>query len=243
MKNLDSLLNSRMEKGAQSLKVKQLAQKSSEGNLTSFSGLFKVGELTEVEKFSLESILKTYLEEQKEITEDLQSLIEITSEVKAIHNQAALLHGERIKKVQTLLKKYKEGAFSAWLVAAYGNRQTPYNFLLYYEFYQELQPPVRLKIEGMPRQAVYALASRKAPLQKKQEVIDLYSGQTKKEMLDIIRDHFPLDKEDGRRTDEGQAILTAITKILYSYKKRKENISEETKQEIKKTLNHFMLAL
>ena len=134
MKNLENLLNSRMEKGSQSSKVKQLAQKSSDGTLTSFAGLFKINELTEIEKFSLEAILKDHRENEKEISKDLESLIAITSEVKAIHNQAALLHGERIKKVQAILKNYKEGAFSAWLLSAYGNRQTHTTFFFITNF-------------------------------------------------------------------------------------------------------------
>lgn len=69
------------------------------------------------------------------LTLDLAELSLITSEVKAINNQAAILHGERIKKAQTLLKSYQEGAFSAWLNATYGNRQTPYNLMQYYEFF------------------------------------------------------------------------------------------------------------
>ena len=95
----------------------------------------------------------------------------------------------------------------------------------------------------MPRQVVYALASRKAPLQKKEEIISLYAGQTKKEMLDIIRETFPLDKEDKRRTDEGQSILSTLSKLIRSYKHNAKNIDKETKQEIKKTLSQFISTL
>ena len=86
---------------------------------------------------------------------DLEFLTTITSEVKAINNQAIILHGERIKQcTRTFLTKYRDGAFSAWLISTYGNRQTPYNFLQYYEFYQSLNLELQKRMDDMPRQVV-----------------------------------------------------------------------------------------
>lgn len=240
MTKIDDLLNSRISKEPSFSKVKALARQSADGSLSSFSGLFKVGELTDSEKRLLESILHEYRHENGDIQNDLQSLISITSEVKAIHNQAALLHGERIKKVQTILKTYRDGAFTAWLYAAYGNRQTPYNFLLYFEFCEELPKEIRPKVDAMPRQAIYALASRSAPLEKKQELITSYTGQTKREMLELIRTTFPLDKDDKRRADDGQMILSSLVKLFHEYKKSKHDIEPEKQQEILSMLSRFV---
>ncbi|MDB6082011.1 MAG: hypothetical protein JWO53_1283 [Chlamydiia bacterium] len=240
MTKIDALLNERINAQPSLSKVKALAQRSSDGSLSSFSGLFKVGELTANEKSLLESILREYQDEARDIQPDLQSLISITSEVKAIHNQAALLHGERIKRVQAILKSYRDGAFTAWLYAAYGNRQTPYNFLLYYEFCETLPSDIRPKVDAMPRQAIYALASRKAPVEKKQEFITSYSGQTKREMLDLIRTTFPLDKEDGRKSDDGQMVLTGLVKLFHSFKRLKSEIEPEKQEEIKSMLTRFL---
>jgi len=240
MAKIDDLLSERISADQSFSKVKALARQSADGSLTSFSGLFKIGELTEREKGLLESILREYQEGKEDIQKDLHTLISITSEVKAIHNQAALLHGERIKRVQTVLKNYREGAFTAWLYAAYGNRQTPYNFLLYFEFCDALPKEIKTKVDAMPRQAVYALASRQAPLEKKQEIIVAYAGETKRELLELIRASFPLAKEDGRRTDEGQVILGALVKLLHSYERLKEVIPDDQQKEIRRALTRFL---
>ena len=81
------------------------------------------------------------------------------------------MHGERIKKAQEILKSYRDGAFTAWLLAAYGNRQTPYNFLQYYELYTALSPGLHSQLEAMPRHAVYVLASRSGELTQKETMV------------------------------------------------------------------------
>src|ERR1700677_3684402 len=116
MSKFNDLLNLRFKtKETQQPKMTALVERSNNGDLSSFSGVFRVMPLNDQEK------------------EDLEALTAITSEVKAITNQAVILHGERIKRAQEILKKYRDGAFTAWLFATYGNRQTPYNFLQYYE--------------------------------------------------------------------------------------------------------------
>lgn len=243
MSKLEALLNERAGSQGSFSKVKALAKQSADGSLTSFSGLFKVGELTEREKGLLEAILLQYKEESQDIQKDLHTLISITSEVKAIHNQAALLHGERIKRVQTILKAYRDGAFTAWLYAAYGNRQTPYNFLLYFEFCDLVPLDLKTKVDTMPRQIIYALASRQAALEKKLALIKEYSGQTKREMLEYIRASFPLAKGDLRKTDDGEVIHTALIKLLNSYRRLQNEIDSEKKEAIKRTLKRFTAAI
>ena len=242
MNKLDSLLESRASTHSLT-KVKALAKQSAEGSLTSFSGLFKVGELSDKERVALESLLHEYKEEACDIQKDLHTLISITSEVKAIHNQAAILHGERIKRVQAILKSYRDGAFTAWLYAAYGNRQTPYNFLLYYEFCNSLPVDLKPKADGMPRQVIYALASREAPAEKKQELIRSYAGETKREMLELIRASFPLAQDDKRRTDEGESIVSTLSRTLESYKRLADGVTPERKQEIRRVLKKFLAAI
>jgi hypothetical protein len=221
-------------------KIKALAEKSAEGSLTSFSGLFQVTDLPQKEKMAIESILMQYQHNDTDIHKDLESLISISSEVKAIHNQAALLHGERIKKAQTILKKYKDGAFTSYLIMTYGNRQTPYNFLFFYEFWQTLSQELKKIADIMPRQALYTLASRNAPLEKKQKLIESYKGETKREMLEIIRKRFPLEKDDKRAKDEGGAILTQLVQLFHTFKRMRSQISQEKKDEIKSILTRFL---
>lgn len=217
MANVNTLLNERLKKGDQS-KMAALAKQSASGNLTSFSGVFSVSELNDQEKIALETLLKEYSTEAKDLKSDLNALISITSEVKAINNQAAILHGERIKKAHTILIRYRDGAFTAWLIAAYGNRQTPYNFMQYFEFYEAMPKKLRPQIESMPRQAIYTLASREGPLEKKQEIVETYNGETKVELLQKIRELFPLETKDKRRQNIGDSTILSLTRLLLALK-------------------------
>ncbi|MGK5594523.1 MAG: CT583 family protein [Parachlamydiaceae bacterium] len=236
MANVKALLTQRLTKKESSSKMAAMAEKSASGNLTSFSGVFNVAELSQTEQLYLKQLLSDYADEGADVEKDLTSLIFITSEVKAINNQAALLHGERIKKAQTLLKKYREGAFTTWLMATYGNRQTPYNLLQYYEFYISLPKILQAKIEEMPRQAIYTLASREGPLEQKIQVVQSYLGQTKTELLQSIRELFPLKTMDKRAAaHQGDQAILALTK-LYTHVLKNEKKLTKTQKETLLTL-------
>ncbi|MCE5295064.1 MAG: pGP6-D family virulence protein [Chlamydiales bacterium] len=240
MTKLEDMLEGRFNSGS-SQKVKALAKQSNDGRLTGFSGLFKAVELADLEKSRLEDILYKHTpDDRHDIGSDLQALFSITSEIKAITNQAAILHGERIMRAQKLLKGYKEGAFSAWLVATYGNRQTPYNFLMYYELIEVLPQDLKTKAESLPRQVMYTLASRQAPLDKKKTIISSYAGQTKQEMLELIRQAFPLPPKDKRGVRAAQNIMTSLEKVISYYKRHEDEIDSEERQEIASTLKKFL---
>jgi Uncharacterised protein family (UPF0137) len=202
MAKVNSLLTQRLKMATEKLsKMTTLVERSSSGNLSSFSGVFRVAALTEKERESLFTLLSEYKSEEQEISDDLFQLSALTAEVKAINNQAIMLHGERIKKGQEILKNYRDGAFSAWLIATYGNRQTPYNFLQYYELHQVVPEPLHAKLDEMPRQAVYSLASRAGDQGQKIAIIENYKGEPKQELLKLIRDTFPLARSDRRAQD------------------------------------------
>lgn len=224
MSQVNTLLEQRLNKAKnQQSKAGALADRSVSGNLSGFAGVFAVTDLNPHEKEVLETLLRDYAEQGVSISSDLKSLTSITSEVKAINNQAALLHGERIKRAQDILKKYREGAFTAWLLATYGNRQTPYNFLQFYEFYEAMPTKLRPQIEQMPRQAVYTLASREGDLAEKHEIVEEYNGETKNELLRLIRERFPLADRDRRRRSVGEAVVRGLEQIdsLLSVKRAK----------------------
>lgn len=239
--NLEDLLNSRFSPQTSHVKVKALAKESNDGARSSFGGLFKSSELPEAEKLALEELLHKFsIESSADIKKDFQELSQITSEVRAINNQAAILHGERIMRAQKILKSYREGAFSAWLLATYGNRQTPYNFLVYFEFFQKLPSELKPKAEAMPRQAIYVLASRNAPFEEKQALVHAYIGQTKREMLELIRENFPLPEKDKRQTSSGQKILHDLQTLLHLYKKGHRSITRQEKADIAQVLSEFL---
>lgn len=201
MSKFNDLLNLRFrtKDSEQQKKMAALVERSNNGDLSSFSGVFRVTALNEKEKNDIEMILRNFRQDESQDFEaDFKALMTITSEVKAITNQAVILHGERIKRAQDILKKYREGAFTAWLFSTYGNRQTPYNFLQYYEFYNIIPQTLHPKLDQMPRQVVYSLASRNGPLEKKEFIVKNYDGQPKQELLRLIRLEFPLPEDDKR---------------------------------------------
>lgn len=218
MADVNAILNQRIKKSESSSKMAAMAKQSAAGQLTSFSGIFSVGELNDKDRQSLEAILKTYAQGEEDVDSDLKALISITSEVKAINNQAAILHGERIKKAHQILTRYLDGAFTAWLIATYGNRQTPYNLMQYYEFYEAMPKGLRPQIESMPRQAVYVLASRVGSLETKQRIVENYRGETKNEMLALIRQTFPLDRQDQRRSKTETLCSQTLERLLNELK-------------------------
>lgn len=200
MSQIQNILQQRM-KGKEQPKMAAMAERSLKGQMTTFSGVFSVTDISPQEQEALQKILERFTVDGEGLIQDLFTLKALTSEVRAINNQAALLHGERIKRAQELLKRYKEGAFTAWLQTAYGNRQTPYNFLQYFEFYNSLSKDQQGLVENLPRQAVYSLASRKAPLEDKLQLIKRSKGQTKQQILKEMRSCFPLPAQDKRKSD------------------------------------------
>jgi len=241
MGKFQDLLNLRLrQKESPKVKMTSLAERSSAGNLSSFSGVFRVSSLNEREREVLFELLNHFKQESYEGTEqDFAALSTITSEVKAITNQAVMLHGERIKKAQDILKNYKDGAFTSWLLATYGNRQTPYNFLQYYEFYTSMPNALHAIIDQMPRQAIYTLASRAGAPDKKEEIIKSYQeGQSKQELLALIRKAFPLDRDDKRMPNIASQAILSLKRLLDLFSHPlfdpKEKEAEELKTLLKK---------
>ncbi len=244
MAKVNNLLAERFKQATQKLsKMTNLAQMSSSGNLSSFSGIFRVAPLSQTEEQSLQELLTTYGDESQNIQQDLLTLISITSEVRAISNQAAILHGERIKKAQEILKGYRDGAFSSWLIGTYGNRQTPYNFLQYYELYMALPQQMHSKLDEMPRQAVYALASRDAPLDQKKELIENYRGEAKTEILSLIRKTFPLPQHDKRRENLAENAIELLSRLESLMKTSRFKTTATQKAKILRLIENIQLHL
>ena len=244
MADVKSMLSKRFEKSSDKItKMHQLAERRSKGDLSSFSGVFKVSELSEDEIVSIEQILIHYSAEKQEIGNDLEELSLITSEVRAISNQAIILHGERIKKAQEIFSFYKDGAFSAWLIATYGNRQTPYNFLQYYKFHSEFAKPLQERIENMPRQAIYTLASRNGTLKAKERFILGYRGQTKNELLTLIREKFPLSDKDRRKENVASGALQRLHALIDLLNRKTFIPTDEQKDELYRLLDTLRLQI
>lgn len=214
MGRFESLLKFRSKNKTARDKLSALTEISKKQEISSFAGVFRTAPLSEVEKDNISNILKEFQSfDDYDTDKDLKDLLAITSEVKAITNQAVMLHGERVKKAQTILKNYKEGAFSAWLISTYGNRQTPYNFLQYFEFYTAMPKPLHVILDSMPRQAIYTLASRAGETERKQLIVKEYKGETKQEILQIIRTEFPLDRDDKRLPNLANQTISSLKRM------------------------------
>lgn len=194
-----------------------------------------MGELTEKEELAIKEMLIGDLSPEeiaeKSIESDIKKLTNITKEIKNISSQSILLHGERIEKAQELLKDYKEGVFTKWLISTYGNRQTPYSMLRYYEFHKRAPQETRRLIEAAPKKAIYMLASRDGDQDKKLELIEQYGASPQAELLSIIQDSFPVAKTDKRRP-LGLTTINAMKKLCLKLEKDTEYISEENQVEI-----------
>ncbi len=198
-------------------KMTELVARSNAGQLSSFAGVFQVAPISAAEQTSLRSLLEKYQTQEVNLTCDLNELTTLTSEVKAISHQAVILHGERLKKIQALLKSYREGAFSDYLLHVYGNRQTPYNFLLYYDFFSKISKEHQQIVSEMPRQVIYTLSSRKVSMQEKEAFVAQYKGETKSELLKKLRSSFPLplqDKRSARPTKEALDLLRKAHQVV-----------------------------
>lgn len=193
-------------------------------------------ELTEKEKRNIQKILvddyKPGTIAEIQVQEHVAQLTEITKQIKSISAQSVLLHGERIKEAQQLLKDYREGAFTRWLMSTYGNRQTPYSMLRYYEFYQSAPRGTRTLIESAPKKAVYLLAARTGDNDKKLDFIQKYSDSSQSDLLLLIQDEFPVPQTDKRKPLIAGTI-SSMTSLCMKLEKRSTQVSEDDRLAIK----------
>ncbi|WP_348663374.1 pGP6-D family virulence protein [Chlamydia vaughanii] len=234
MGNLKTLLENRFKKNSRD-KMETLTRQRMDGELSPFLSRFSNLKLSQQEEEKFRRLLENYTFEDQVSEEDFRDLCNLSAQIKQIHHQAVLLHGERIKKARDLLKDYREGAFSSWLLLTYGNRQTPYNFLVYYELFSTLPEPLKIEAEKMPRQAIYTLASRQGPQEKKEAIIRNYRGESKGELLDIIRKEFPLISTDRRQTCLAKQAFALLAKGSQLLKKCSE-LSPEDHADLEKLI-------
>ena len=91
---------------------------------------------------------------------------------------------------------------------------------------------LRPQIEIMPRQAIYTLASREGPLEQKREIVEKYNGQTKAELLTLIREKFPLAASDQRKENIGESTIRSLIRHLSRVRSRNAAITKSQKTEI-----------
>lgn len=100
----------------------------------------------------------------------------------------------------------------------------------YYEFYSALPQALRPQIEAMPRQAIYTLASREGPMKMKEDIIKNYQGESKSELLSLIREAFPLEDDDKRRQNIVESLIQNIRKTYQILSNRRLKLTKPQKR-------------
>jgi hypothetical protein len=175
---------------------------------------------------------------EEAMEEHIKKLTDITRQIKSINAQSVLLHGQRIKEAKEILKDYRDGAFSKWLMATYGNRQTPYSMLQYYELYQTAPVSHKAIIEAAPKKAVYLLASRKGDLDKKMELLQNHGKSKQSELVLLIQETFPIAENDQRQPKNSSAIET-LNKACQKLEKNKRHLSDEDFENINQIIKRL----
>ena len=186
-------------------------------------------ESRELELLLFENFIPGRLSEE-DVSQDFIQIRKITSEIRSIHKQQAVLVGERLYKARDILKNYGDGntTFTKWIDRVFSSRRTAYNILRYFEFYQQL-PSIALKqnLKQMPLKVAYCLSSRQAPLDKKMEIIENYSGEKPEDVMLLIKERLPASQTDRRRKDSNKIAIEKITFLLSRLKGRKGHLAKE----------------
>ncbi len=210
--------------------------------INSFRSLFAVKELTVAEKKELASLLHP----NEHFERDLAQLTQITAELKSIQKQAVVLIGERISRAREILKSYgDQRAFTAWMDATFQSRKTAYNALAFYDLYHSLSNDLlRDQLKRMPMKASYILASRPAPQQLKEELIEQYEGEKQIEMIELIQQKIPTRDQDQRgRGDIKMRCLKEIEGKLSFLEEHKEDLSSSDSSKIKRLIQRLSALL
>lgn len=199
-------------------------------------------DLTDQEKNSIQKILvDDYIPgafPEEKVALHIAQLTILTQQIKSIAAQSVLLHGERIKQAQELLSNYKDGAFTKWLFNTYGNRQTPYSMLKYYEFYQSSPKDLRPVIESAPKKCVYLLASREGDHNRKLDLIKEHGQTPQSDLLLLIQSTFPINEND-RRKPLNTSTIDAMNKLCKKLETRSKHISDEDRIQIQKIIKRL----
>jgi hypothetical protein len=207
--------------------------------INAFSSLFSIQELTDQEKASLASLLDD-VDIDASHHEDLDLLVKITQEVKAIKKQEMLLIGERIASAREIFKKYKEKGFRQWLDMTFGSFKTGYNYLAFYDLYVELPESLKDLLKGMPAKAAYVLASKKVPIELKAEIVKEHAKESASSIIESIHHAF------GVNLSRRKSSFTSVDSVLNDLEKQMGRlflVSQSIGAKQKKKITHLIKKL
>lgn len=158
--------------------------------INAFHSLFSVQDLTKNEEGSIQRMLLDGILPNSSVNleQDLFEVRRLTQELRAIRKQELILIGERIAEARDIFRKYQEESFREWLSFTFGSFKTGYNYLSLYDLYLLIPDDMKERLRDMPAKAVYILASKKAPLEKKIEIVRYYNNQSADHLIAVIRE-------------------------------------------------------
>jgi len=188
--------------------------------INAFSALFAVQDLDEYCQRTVEKILVDGYEPgmfpEEEVNGDIAEVKQITKELKAIKKQELILVGERIAAAREIFKKYNEKSFREWLELTFGSFKTGYNYFAFFDLYKRLPEELQEPFKEMPAKAAYILASKKAPLEKKVEIVKGHSKEPVSQLILLINE---LGKKKKKKP--------VVDKILDSLERGAQLLQEE----------------
>lgn len=184
------------------------------GVINAFNSLFSVQDLSEQEQLAIESLLQSGLEtdvRSLDLVSDAHEVKRLTQELRAIRRQELVLIGERVAAARDVFRKYKDRSFREWMQLTFGSFKTGYNYLAFYDLYLAVPDDIKIHLKDMPAKAVYVLASHKAPLEKKIEVVKNHSRDTAGSAIAAIRETLGTSRKVSRK-EANDRILSALEK-------------------------------
>jgi hypothetical protein len=184
-------------------------------SINAFNALFAVQELSEQESRAIEKILVEGYEpgafSEDGVDADAFEIKRLTKELRAIKRQEMVLIGERIAQARDVFKKYQKRSFREWMDFTFGSFKTGYNYLAFFDLYSAMPIELREPLKEMPAKAVYVLASRKAPIEQKIELVrNSRSEERAEDLIALIRS--TLDGVTELRVPSATRIVSALEK-------------------------------
>ena len=169
--------------------------------INAFNALFAVEDLNEQDNRAVEKILVEGFEPglvaEESVNPDIDEVKRLTKELRAIKRQELVLIGERIAQARDVFRKYKEKSFREWLELTFGSFKSGYNYLAFYDLYLALPDAIKPRLKEMPAKAIYILASRKAPLESKIEIVANATPQTANSLVALIQSRLGTNASGG----------------------------------------------
>ncbi|MDP1614495.1 MAG: CT583 family protein [Methylococcales bacterium] len=206
--------------------------------INAFDALFSVQELNGSENQAIETLLEAGIELGSSCEtrkEDLDEIKRLTKELRAIRRQELVLIGERVAAAREVFKKYKDRSFREWLQLTFGSFKTGYNYLSFYDLYISVPDEVKISLKDMPAKAVYVLASHKASLEKKIEVVRNNSYKTANGLITFIKESLGVSKIYRKITNE--KILSSLEKEAFLLSL--EQLDSSQRKRLTSIINHL----